>query len=414
MNPVVYILLSAVAMLIEFGIFKRKLAIYEVLCTFTYLVTYYKVQSFTILFVVYLVFSVVPFWGGIKKGISTKRNFVLFLFIFLELLRGILFEPKEAVLSSFLTRYVPIIFPFLLIPDERKMLKGKQGFDACQLLLRIYTVLEVLLTSFLILMQHGKSEPLVVLHQPVGGNIAIAGSFILLLLSTINEKKNKYENTLIALLYIGITLYSKTRGFIVVAIPCAALAILNYWTPKGKRILYILLSILALTMVELNLQFLGRSMLDFITTETITIGYRTLENKMVLLSFVREANLFQILFGFGMGAKGSKVASATIINQIGKTIFYNNHLSDLITLQNNWLTFLKDVGFLGLALLVYCYIKSASNCKKVMDKKGKIAITIYYTAFAFMLAYRVGCTCSVLEMLTPVIATSVMKKQDER
>ncbi len=413
MYHVVYIILSAVAMLIEYCLFKQKLAIYEVLCAFTYLVAYYKVQSFTILFVVYLVFSIVPFWGSIQKGISRKQNSILLFFLLFELLRGFLFESKEAVLSSFLTRYVPILFPFLLIPDEKKMLKGNLGFDACQLLLRIYTALEVFLTMFLILVQHGIPEPLVVFHQPVGGNIAIAGSFMLLLLSKVNAKKNKFENTLIALLCIGITLYSKTRGFIVVAVPCAVLALLNYWTPKGKRNLYVFLGILALTMLELNLQFMGRSILDFVTSETMTIGYRTLENKLVLLSFVQEANLLQILFGFGMGAKGSKIASATMINEVGRTRFYINHLSDLTTLQNNWLTFLKDIGLLGLVALVYCYIKSASDCKKRIDEKGKNAVTIYYAAFAFMLVYRVGCTCSVLEMLTPVIATSIMKLQDE-
>ncbi len=276
----VYILLSATAMLMEFCIFKRKLAIYEVLCAFTYLIAYYKVQSFTILFVVYLMFSMVPFFKNIQRGISKKQNLVLLLFLFVEFLRGILFESKADVFSSFLTRYVPIIIPFFLVPDEKKMLNGKIGFDACQILLRIYTLLEVLLSSFLILMQHGKSEPLVVLHQPVGGNIAIAGSFILLLLSMINSQKNKYENTLIALLYIGITLYSKTRGFIVIAVPCAALAMLNYWIPKGRRSSYVFLGILALMIVELNLQFLGKSMLDFFTSDTVAIGYRTLENKM--------------------------------------------------------------------------------------------------------------------------------------
>lgn len=409
----VYILLSATAMLMEFCIFKRKLAIYEVLCAFTYLIAYYKVQSFTILFVVYLMFSMVPFLKNIQRGISKKKNLVLLLFLFVEFLRGILFESKTDVFSSFLTRYVPIIIPFFLVPDEKKMLNGKIGFDACQILLRIYTLLEVLLSSFLILMQHGKSEPLVVLHQPVGGNIAIAGSFILLLLSMINSQKNKYENTLIALLYIGITLYSKTRGFIVIAVPCAALAMLNYWISKGRRSSYVFLGILALMIVELNLQFLGKSMLDFFTSDTVTIGYRTLENKMVLSSFAQKANLFQILFGFGIGTKGAEIVPAFIINKIGKTRFYINHLSELIMLQNNWLTFLKDVGLLGLIVLVYCYIKSASDCKKSIGGQGKCAVTIYYAAFAFMLVYRIGCTCSVLEMLTPVMVTSIMKLQEE-
>ncbi len=82
-------------------------------------------------------------------------------------------------------------------------------------------------------------------------------------------------------------------------------------------------------------------------------------------------------------------------------------------LQNNWLTFLKDVGLLGLIVLVYCYIKSASDCKKSIGGQGKCAVTIYYAAFAFMLVYRIGCTCSVLEMLTPVMVTSIMKLQEE-
>lgn len=407
----IYILLSA-AMLIELCIFKKKLAIYEVMCTFTYLVTYYYVQSFTILFVVYLIFSIVPFLSSLPKRILRKQNFILLIFILLELLRGIIFEPIYAVSTAFLTRYIPIIFSFLLVPSGNEMLNQKRGIDACQLLLRVYTILEVLLTTFLIVVQREMLEPLVVSHQPVGGNIAISGSFILLLLSTVDENAKKVENTLIALLYVGITLYSGTRGFIVVTVPCSMLAILNYWTPKIKRSVYIVLDLLVLMMVELILQLSGRSMFDFITNETITIGYRALENQVVISTFAREANLLQILFGFGIGANGVKFASTSTLSVFARSKFYFYHLSELTVLQNNWLTFLKDGGLFGLIAMIYFYLKCSAYCKNGVGKKGKIAVTIYYAAFAFMLVYRIGCTCSVLEMLTPVMAVSIIGFQE--
>lgn len=389
-----YLGIACLAFMLNYHYLKTRILEYEITASIIYLLAFIFIKSFDVIYVIYALFFAAPL---IRQFRYIKRTTLLcFAYIAFELLAGAISNPLYSVAAVFLTRL--FVIPFTIQTSANPIKQAKEKDDSEQSVLRMVMVGDVLVACVLVIVQ--KADYFVVEHQPVGANLSLVSVLLLLDISLKEEnvsQRNRVENIIYCLVVSSFAVFSGIRGYILVVIPCATLATINYISHKGKRTYaFAIATLFACLIVALSLVQVG-PLAQFFSKVDMSIGYRTLENEF-LLKAMAGSNPVRWVVGYGVGAQGYLIGSEGLIRSLSTSQFHYQHLKYGVALLNYWLTILKDLGLAGLVMYVGWYIKMIGITGVNRERKaGRIFYAILY---AIMLTYRTSCTNGLIELFT--------------
>lgn len=373
---------------------KDDIAKYELFCTEIFMLTFIFVQSFDVVFILYEVFFTFPFLRLFRY--IKLRLFLVIIFFLFELIVGLFVGNIYTTIAVACTRYLPLLLIAYIC--GRDDLGNQISHAKAQSYIRLTACFEIINIGLLVIFNSG-STFMIVNHQPIGGMMSIITSLMILKQAstsdTQNEKRKfRVENTVISVLCIIASVLSLTRGYMILVIPCTLFALFIYYISRRARLPFIILMIVICG--SLCLIFREQVVILYNRMDT-DIGYRTLENRLVLTS-IKQSNMFNVAFGYGVGATGTTYASDSLISTLaGNSHFYQSHLSNLTGLQNFWLTCLKDLGIIGLCLFAVLYL-SLARYSILRKTTNKLSLYFFLSLYAFILFYRVTVTNGLLEL----------------
>ena len=386
-----YLLLSTIGFITNWICLRKRRLEYAIVASFIYLFAFVYIQSFDILFIIYLFFIFVIHIKDFRK-----RHAMYFA---AEFGLGLLNGNYRSIIATFLTRYFPLIFAALI--DKKKSILSKWDDEYEQRILRLIVLCEVIISALLII-KGGNEEIFVVSHQPVGANLSLVGSFIAMDISLKpgNQKlAHKIENIVYLGLFSLLALISGIRGYIIIIIPCAFYSFISYVFGESKRAFGLILAI-AMSVWIIMISFLadGRLANMLISLDTST-GYRKIENRYILEA-LSNANPIRWIVGYGIGATGRRIGSDALIGfYAGQSVFYTHHLTYGSVLLNFWLSVFKDMGLVGLVIMAKMFFGLIPK-RTIGNRSRRVGWILYLVLYAFMLLFRTSCTNSLIELYT--------------
>ena len=390
-----YLVFATVAFLLNWALLRKRVLYYTVVASFIYLATFVFVQSFDILYVEYAFFIIIPHIKSFRK--IPRLFFVFILYIFVELIIGLAYEPIASVAAVFLTRFFPLVFISFIRNNEENALSINDEYE--QKTLRLIVVCELIL-SVLLFFKGNRGDIFIVSHQPVGANLSLVGVFLVTDIASNHEverERHKWENVLYSILFSSFALISGIRGYIIIIIPCAFYAIICYIFGEKKRKAGLLITIIiAIWILSISYVTSGR-LATIIANIDTSVGYRKIENEFFLQT-IMNANPIRWVFGYGIGARGERIGSDALIDALAKgSAYYTNLLTHGAVLLNFWLTVIKDMGIIGLFIYITMYCKMIPPAANE-TKNRRTGWLLYAVLYAFMLLYRTSCTNGLIEL----------------
>lgn len=390
-----YLVLATVGFIVNWILFRRRVLEYAIVASLIYLVTFVFVQSFDLIYLEYAFFFVVPHIRDFRR--MSTLYFAFIIYIFFQLFIGIIQEPIVRVMAVFLTRFFPLLFISLI--DKRGKITPIWNDEYEQKILRLIVVCEVILSALLVF-KGGGGDVFVVSHQPVGANLSLVGVFLAMDISLkLGYERERYrlENIFYLLVFATFAIISGIRGYIIIIIPCAFYSIFNYVFGESKRrIALVFTGVLVVGILSISYITSGK-LATIIANIDTSVGYRKIENQFFLQSLM-SANPIRWIFGYGVGARGKRIGSASLIYALamGKD-FYTKLLTNGAVLLNFWLTVIKDMGVIGLVIYIVMYCKLIpKGSAEIRDRR--IGWVLYAALYAFMLLYRTSCTNGLIEL----------------
>lgn len=392
----IYLALATVGFIVNWILLRRKVLEYAVVASLIYLVSFVFVQSFDILYVEYAFFFIVPHLKDFRR--MPVLYFTFIIYILAELVIGIIREPVFSVLAVFLTRFFPLIFISLINKEGEIVTQRNDEYE--QKLLRLIVACELIL-SVVLVFKGNRGDIFVVSHQPVGANLSLVGTFLAMdiaLKPGVERERHRFENMLYLLLFTAFAMISGIRGYIIIVVPCMFYSIIAYIFVERtrRRVGLIFTVILAVGILSISYVTSGRLAAVIANIDT-SVGYREIENEFFLQTF-KQASPVRWIFGYGVGARGERIGSGSLIYALARgSAYYTNHLSNGSVLLNFWLTTVKDMGIIGLMifLTIYSRIIPRGSVETIDRKVGWV---LYAVLYAFMLLYRTSCTNGLIEL----------------
>ena len=391
-----YLIIATIGFIINLIFLKKRVLEYAILASLIYLVSFIFIQSFDILFVEYAFFFVIPHIKDFRR--INILYFIFLIYIFIELVIGFIYEPAVSVAATFLTRFFPFIFIALI--DKKGSIIARWNDEYEQKLLRLIVFCD-LLVSFVLLFKGNRGNIFVVSHQPVGANLSLIGAFLALDISLkpgSERERHRIENIIYLIIFAVFAMISGIRGYIVIIIPCSFYAIIAYvFVQRNRRRVGLFLTALLTCSILLISYFTSGKIASFIANIDTSVGYRKLENELFIQS-IKQANPLRWIFGYGIGARGERFGSESLISTLARgSVYYTNHLTNAAILLNFWLTVVKDMGILG--LIVYLVMYSNIVPRRTSESKDRrVGWILYAILYAFMLLYRTSCTNGLVEL----------------
>lgn len=391
-----YLIISTIGFIINLIFLKKRVLEYAIMSSLIYLISFIFIQSFDILFVEYAFFFVIPHIKDFRR--INYLYFVFLIYIIIELIVGLMNEPIISVAATFLTRFFPIIFISLI--DKKGSIIARWNEEYEQKLLRLIVVCE-LIVSFVLFFKGNRGNVFVVSHQPVGANLSLVGTFLSLDISLkpgTERERHRIENIFYLTIFAVFAIISGIRGYIVIVIPCTFYAIIAYvFVQRNRRRVGLFLTALLTCIILLISYFSSGKLASFIANIDTSVGYRKLENELFIQS-IKQANPLRWIFGYGIGARGERFGSESLISTLARgSVYYTNHLTNAAILLNFWLTVFKDMGFVG--FIVYLVMYSNIVPRRTSESKDRrVGWILYAILYAFMLLYRTSCTNGLVEL----------------
>ncbi len=392
----IYLFVATIGFILNFIFLKKRVLEYVIVASLIYLISFVFIQSFDILFVEYAFFFVIPHIKDFRR--ITYLYFIFLIYIFIELFIGFLNEPFTSVAATFLTRYFPFVFIALI--DKKITIVTRWNDEYEQKLLRLIVVCELII-SLVLVFKGNRGNIFVVSHQPVGANLSLIGTFLALDISLkpgTERERHRVENIFYLLVFASFAMISGIRGYIVIIIPCVFYAIIAYiFVEKNRRRVGLILTSLLTVGILLISYFTSGKLANFIANIDTSVGYRKLENELFIQS-IKTANPFRWIFGYGVGARGERFGSQSLISALSQgSLYYSNHLTNAAILLNFWMTIVKDMGLIGLAIYLVMYFNIIPRGKAEI-KDRRVGWILYAVLYAFMLLYRTSCTNGLVEL----------------
>ena len=391
-----YLIIATIGFIINLILLKKRVLEYAIMASLIYLISFIFVQSFDILFVEYAFFFVIPHIKDFRR--INYLYFFFLIYIFIELIIGLLNEPTVSVAATFLTRFFPLVFIVLI--DKKGSIVARWNDEYEQKLLRLIVVCE-LIVSFVLIFKGNRGNIFVVSHQPVGANLSLIGAFLALdisLKSGSERERHRIENILYLILFSVFATISGIRGYIVIIIPCSFYAIISYvFIQRKRRRIGLFLTALLTCSILLISYFTSGKLANFIANIDTSVGYRKLENELFVQS-IKQANPLRWIFGYGIAARGERFGSESLISTLARgSSYYTNHLTNAAILLNFWLTIFKDLGIIGLVMYLVMYSNIIPR-RSSESKDRRVGWALYAILYAFMLLYRNSCTNGLIEL----------------
>ncbi len=391
-----YLAIATVGFILNWLFLRKRVLEYAVIASLIYLVTFVFVQSFDILYVEYAFFFIVPHIKDFRR--MPARFFAFVIYILAELVIGIMREPITSVAAVFLTRFFPLIFISLINKDGVITTCGAEEYE--QKLLRLIVGCELIL-SVVLFFRGNRGDIFVVSHQPVGANLSLVGTFLAMdiaLKPGIEREKHRFENMLYLLLFTAFAMISGIRGYIITIIPCVFYSIIAYiFVERSRRRAGLVFTVIIAVGILSISYFTSGRLATIIANIDTSVGYRDIENQFFLQT-LRNANPLRWMFGYGIGARGERIGSGSLIYALARgSTYYTNHLSNGAVLLNFWLSVVKDMGIIGLIIYLTMYFKMIPRSSSE-TKDRRVGWILYAVLYAFMLLYRNSCTNGLIEL----------------
>lgn len=403
----IYLALATIGFIVNWILLRRRVLEYAVVASLIYLVSFVFVQSFDILYVEYAIFFVIPHIKDFRR--IPALYFVFIIYILAELVIGITREPITRVSAVFLTRFFPLVFIALINKNGEIATRWNNEYE--QKLLRLIVVCELIL-SVVLVFKGNRGDIFVVSHQPVGANLSLVATFLAMdiaLKPGIERERHRFENIFYLLIFAAFAMISGIRGYIIIIIPCVFYSFIAYvFVERSRRRAGLIFTvILAVGILSISYFTSGR-LAAIIANFDTSVGYREIENEFFFQT-MKSANPVRWIFGYGVGARGERIGSGSLIYALARgSAYYTNHLSNGAVLLNFWLTVIKDMGIIGLIIYLVMYTKMIPRASSE-TRDRRVGWVLYGVLYAFMLLYRTSCTNGLIElyMYTLVMNNSI-------
>ena len=400
--PLIIYIISLISYFIILCLRKRLGFIYyQLAIAIVYLFSLSYIQTLDVTLIFYSIFSSLPY----LKYFSIKNNISVFFFIYFSLiiLYSTIINGVTDALSIFIIRLIGIIYYNYIFNhikyDQTKREQPTHNKD--KHLLIIFLTGELILTTIGVILSGGFGR-LMLNYQCTVGNISICG--ILICGSALNsikkqEKKSQHLSQiffiwLLILIFTFLSIFSGTRGYIIVCLGMSLIYIVLFLTRFTKILIFL---ILALPMIMFGDSIVEHS-IDNLGFKNST-GRRSSENQFVIQYMPNSP--IHMLFGYGFGKKVKTLPDYTsYIHRVADTSYTNYILPEVSGFHNLYITIYYSSGIIGLATISLMFFYIISTLLKNSDKKLAIILVSYIILYMILLWFRWTATSGILEFAT--------------
>lgn len=412
METAIY-LISLIFYIITFCLRKRMgFILYQLFIAVIYLISLSYIQTLDITLILYSFFSGIPFlrYFSIKNTI----NKIFLLYFIPSIFYSIITNGVTDALSIYTIRLIGVsyyAYLFLRIKEDKRnkekikidpeSIDSRIEFKKDKQVLLLFLFGEIVLTVIGVILSGGIGR-LMLNYQCTVGNISICG--VLLCGSILNsikkdhnlvkKKRNIITIWIIVTAFTFLSIFSGTRGYIIVCLGMFFIYTIFYLTRFTK--IMVSLSLL-LAIILIGGSFLDNS-IEGLGFKNST-GRRTSENNFVLQYMPNSP--IHMIFGYGFGKKVKTLPNhREYVYRVADTRYTNFILPQVNGFHNFYITIYYSSGLAGLTIVLFMLANIIKNLYKLRDKKLAIILVSYVVLYMVLLWFRWTATSGILEFAT--------------
>lgn len=388
-------------------VFRKQLGIvcYTILASTVYLFSLSFIQTLDVTLPVYLFFILLPNLKYFK--VKSQFQLLVLYYFFCIIVFSAIKNGIAASISIFIIRLIGIfLFCFIYDGIPTRIIQNHFKTDADYLrVTRIIVLSELFVLLLAYFISGGDSSTRFMLNYQCTIGCISTGCMLLLsfFLSTSVRKRPIWAAMVITLCT---TIFSGTRGYIIVVGGIFAVSLLYFIADKKKIILALLGVGIALVLWQYIFELFYSQMRFGEST-----GRRASEN-LFLVESLSTSPWYNVILGHGFGCPLVNVPDAeSIISAVSNSDYTYYILHHVNAFHNCWLTVCYSAGIIGFILILILYFSLFKKVRiRCSNSKIRLCIYTFLVTYFVLLWYRWSATSGILEFFVVEIVLKLTDK----